>query len=296
MPPAARVTDMHTCPMVTGVVPHVGGPVLPPGAPTVFVGMMPVARVGDMCTCVGPPDVIVKGSATVLIGNMPAARMGDMTAHGGVIVLGCPTVMIGDSGSSGGGGGIGGLSVSVLGNGDVQVGENIVIAGTGEFKMKTLADLIAVGATKTGKQILNDLDDGTHKTTIQELDMATAKKNGALAGPDDPAASKDPKRGSNTTISYNPDVNLQMTDQSGKQLEYPPKSILAHEMIHAVHNDKGANLRDSPDPKDATGNQEESQTIGINDHENDALTENNFLKDSGAGWQRTDHDLSATTN
>ncbi len=95
MPPAARITDMHTCPMVTGLVPHVGGPVLPPGEPTVLIGDMPAARVGDMATCVGPPDTIVMGSSTVLIGGMPAARMGDMTAHGGVIVAGCPTVIIG---------------------------------------------------------------------------------------------------------------------------------------------------------------------------------------------------------
>jgi uncharacterized Zn-binding protein involved in type VI secretion len=95
MPPAARVTDMHTCPMVTGVVPHVGGPILPPGCPTVIIGMMPAARVTDMATCVGPPDVIVKGSATVMIGYLPAARMGDLTAHGGVIVMGFPQVMIG---------------------------------------------------------------------------------------------------------------------------------------------------------------------------------------------------------
>ena len=81
--------------MVTGTVPHVGGPVLPPGCPTVLIGFMPAARVGDMCTCVGPPDSIAKGSATVIIGNMPAARIGDNTAHGGVIVAGCPTVIIG---------------------------------------------------------------------------------------------------------------------------------------------------------------------------------------------------------
>lgn len=93
--PAARAGDLHTCPMVTGVVPHVGGPILPPGCPTVLIGGMPAARVGDMATCVGPPDSIVKGSATVLIGSMPAARMGDTSAHGGAIVLGCPTVLIG---------------------------------------------------------------------------------------------------------------------------------------------------------------------------------------------------------
>lgn len=96
MPAAARVGDMHTCPMVNpGPVPHVGGPILPPGAPTVLIGGMPAARVGDMAVCTGPPDTIVAGSATVLIGGMPAARMGDSTAHGGVIVLGLPTVLIG---------------------------------------------------------------------------------------------------------------------------------------------------------------------------------------------------------
>ncbi|MFT3933657.1 MAG: PAAR domain-containing protein [Chitinophagaceae bacterium] len=92
---AARISDMHVCPMVTGVVPHVGGPVLPPGCVTVLIGNIPAARVGDMCVCTGPPDSIILGSSTVLIGGMPAARMGDMTAHGGSIVGGCPTVIIG---------------------------------------------------------------------------------------------------------------------------------------------------------------------------------------------------------
>ena len=96
--PAARVSDMHVCPMVTPAVPpvpHVGGPILPPGYPTVLIGGLPAARVGDMAVCVGPPDVIVMGAFTVLIGGQPAARMGDMTAHGGTIVLGLPTVLIG---------------------------------------------------------------------------------------------------------------------------------------------------------------------------------------------------------
>ena len=95
MPLAARITDMHVCPMVTGVVPHVGGPILPPGTPTVLIGGLPAACVGDMCVCVGPPDTIVVGSGTVLIGGKPAARMGDSTAHGGAIILGCTTVIIG---------------------------------------------------------------------------------------------------------------------------------------------------------------------------------------------------------
>ncbi len=95
MPAAARITDMHTCPMFTGPVPHVGGPILKPATPTVLIGFLPAAGVGSLCLCVGPPDTIAKGSSTVLIGNMAAARMGDMTSHGGSIVLGCMTVMIG---------------------------------------------------------------------------------------------------------------------------------------------------------------------------------------------------------
>jgi uncharacterized Zn-binding protein involved in type VI secretion len=98
MPPAARLTDMHTCPMLTpGLppIPHVGGPITGPGMPTVLIGSLPAARVGDLAVCVGPPDSIVMGSTTVLIGGVPAARMGDPTAHGGSIALGLPTVMIG---------------------------------------------------------------------------------------------------------------------------------------------------------------------------------------------------------
>ncbi len=91
--PAARITDMHVCPMVTVLVPHVGGPIAI-GCPTVLIGGLPAARVGDMCVCGGPPDVIVLGSFKVLIGGQPAARIGDMTAHGGVIVQGCFTVLI----------------------------------------------------------------------------------------------------------------------------------------------------------------------------------------------------------
>lgn len=96
--PAARITDFHQCPMVTpGVppIPHVGGPIVGPGAFTVLIGGLPAARVTDMLVCTGPPDTIVMGSTTVLIEGLPAARMGDETAHGGTIVMGDPTVIIG---------------------------------------------------------------------------------------------------------------------------------------------------------------------------------------------------------
>src|SRR5206468_119524 len=142
--PAGRITDMHMCPMVTpGVppIPHVGGPILPPGCPTVLLGGIPAARVTDMALCVGPPDVIVRGSVTVLIGGLPAARLGDNTADGGVIALGLPTVLIGDAG------GPGGLSAQVLPSGAIQVGNALVIEGTPSFQSRVMADLAAIGVT-----------------------------------------------------------------------------------------------------------------------------------------------------
>lgn len=114
--PAARIGDMHVCPMVTpGVppVPHVGGPITGPGVPTVLIGGLPAATMGDMCTCVGPPDPIIMGSTGVFIGGKPAARMGDSCAHTGTIVVGMPTVLIGE-GAGGGGGGFSVMPISVL--------------------------------------------------------------------------------------------------------------------------------------------------------------------------------------
>ncbi len=111
--PAARIGDMHVCPMFDGPKPHVGGPIMGPCVPTVLIGNMPAAVMGDMCTCVGPPDTIVLGSVGVLIGGKPAARMGDQCAHGGKIVMGLPTVLIGEA-AGGGGGGVSVMPVNVI--------------------------------------------------------------------------------------------------------------------------------------------------------------------------------------
>ena len=293
--PAARVGDLHICPFVTPSVPpvpHVGGPILPPGGVTVLIGGQPAARMGDMATCVGPPATIIMGSPTVLIGGQPAARLGDPTMHGGTISLGFPTVMIGEAAAVAPSPPL----VSVrLPNGDLQVGKNVIISGSEEFKAKALADLEVLHATPTGASVFEALDKGKHPTTLKELDMATAQQNGALARREDPAGSMDPKKGSPTTISYNPDLKDQYTDQDGKKVDVPVEATLGHEMIHAVHNSNGANERNKPDPKEPESNQEESRTIGINDHTGEAMSENNLLKDMGAGYQRTDHDMSVTT-
>lgn len=93
MMPAARMTDMHICPAVTGIIPHVGGPIVM-GAPTVLIGGLPAAHMGSPAVCVGPPDVVAMGSPTVIVGGTPAARLGDQCGHGGMIILGCFTVLI----------------------------------------------------------------------------------------------------------------------------------------------------------------------------------------------------------
>lgn len=115
--PAARITDMHVCPMVTPgtpPIPHVGGPIIGPGCPTVLIGNIPAAVMGDMCTCVGPPDTIVLGSTGVMIGGKPAVRIGDQCAHGGAITVGCPTVLIGEVNGSGGDANAGGLAAMLI--------------------------------------------------------------------------------------------------------------------------------------------------------------------------------------
>jgi uncharacterized Zn-binding protein involved in type VI secretion len=131
VPPASRLTDMHVCPMLTALVPHVGGPITAPGAPTVLIEFLPAARMTDLVTCVGPPDMVLMGSPTVLIEFLMAARMGDPTVHGGVIILGAPTVEIGEAGmgspgmvmvmpGGGGGGGGGGSSSPASGPAETQ--------------------------------------------------------------------------------------------------------------------------------------------------------------------------------
>jgi uncharacterized Zn-binding protein involved in type VI secretion len=111
--------------MVTGTVPHVGGPILPPGAPTVLIDFLPAATVTTMATCVGPPDVIVQGSTGVFINFLPAARIGDLTAHGGVIVMGSPTCIIGEAGAPlPGAGGLGGVVAGLAASGATQLQQN----------------------------------------------------------------------------------------------------------------------------------------------------------------------------
>lgn len=147
--PAARIGDMHVCPMVTpGLppIPHVGGPITGPGCPTVLIGGMPAAVMGDMCVCVGPPDTIILGSVGVMFGGKPAARMGDQCAHGGTIVIGMPTVLIGEAG--GGGAGMASMPVPAL--------INVMKFATKEFKFKIAQMLSLKEAAVNGTPLVHN--------------------------------------------------------------------------------------------------------------------------------------------
>lgn len=158
--PAARTIDMHVCPMVTGIVPHVGGPILPLGAvPNVIIGGSFAAVMGTACTCAGPPDTIMMGSGTVYIGGRMAARMGDMTAHGGSIIMGCATVLIGDSGS-GSAGSSGGKG---KGNAFSRVGAAKAAQMENSDALKKAAEDGDANAEKTKK------DDFSAKYTLRDV-------------------------------------------------------------------------------------------------------------------------------
>ncbi len=304
MKPAARVGDMHTCPMVTGTVPHVGGPVLPPGCQTVLIGGLPAARVGDKATCIGPPDYIVKGSPTVLIGNLMAARIGDNTAHGGVIVTGCASVLIGDAAA---GGGPGGFMITQLPNGDIQMGKGIIINGTPEFKAQVIDRLALIASTSNGMQTLNGINTSGKTMTIVEY-----KGNNSFCGPQDfkdatvagrpvfngagqpinSLGGLGPQqigtgKGSDVTVKFNPKLTLPNSSDLSNQ-SMPNDAILFHEMTHGSHQMNGT-YDGNPLPGWTTA--EEQTTISTG-----APSEAGYLKERDYPWQRTSHGLTWVPN
>jgi uncharacterized Zn-binding protein involved in type VI secretion len=310
MPPAARVTDMHVCPLVTGVVPHVGGPILPPCAFQVLIGGLPAARITDLAVCVGPPDVIVKGSPTVLIQYLPAARMLDNTAHGGMLVLGDFTVIIGDSGSGGGGGGggagavptvppvlgaLGGVAPGAVTDAEKMSSEgfkdltkSIKIAGDKEYKEKVMKDLREISSTPTGKKLLQSLRDSGKTVEIRPLKdpddgNSTGYKNGAdrFKGSDEK-----PGKGTDSIVSYDPEQTT-IGDQPWETR--PPAIGLGHELIHAEQAANGTmaqgqtNNDSKPDPSDpsriAQEKKREVEAVGIAPDDRRPFTENKLREE-----------------
>lgn len=271
--PAARVTDMHTCPQATPgtpPVPHVGGPILPPGCPTVLIGAMPDARIGDLSFCVGPPDPLAQGAASVLVGGLPTCRQTDMSSHGGVIVSGMPNVLIGDP------------TVTIN------------ISGDAAFAAAVQDALSTVLPTRSGIEWLRQMGLNGRAITIRP----TSDANGYCTAVNGTDAFNGV--GTDSIIDWNP--NHHSTDASlpGAQGSPGAPVILAHEMVHALHNANGDNRNgpyDSfPGQDGSSARSEERSTVGSTgpvrqpdgtdetnppDYSNDVPTENSFRDDLG---------------
>lgn len=262
--PAARSGDMHMCPMVTpGVppVPHVGGPILPPGAPTVLIGSMPAATLGTMCTCVGPPDAIIKGAITVMLIKKPAARMGDQTAHGGVITVGLPTVLIGES-----------PLASAIGF--------VNIVGDDNFRAATMEALAQLYMTPTGRALLFALNRSGRTVTIKRTNGGNACDGDTAGGVVN--ADGTPGTSINSTISFNPDRTSIGTTEDW--MTRPPGVALGHELIHSEQMATGTfstqqvNNDSVADPANPGGTQQQNasevQATGIPPYDGRPYTEN----------------------
>ena len=230
MPPAARITDMHVCAMVTGVVPHVGGPIVPPCCTIVLIGGLPAARVTDPAVCVGPPDTISSGAQNVVIGGLPAARIADLTIHGGSIVIGCPTVIIGDAPVT--------FSFSVIGS-TTQISQI----------QQALAHLYSI---PSGKALIASIAASGHTVTIQ-----TTTGGSQCAPGGKPGVKND------STVSWNPSQGLpgllSGDSRSGAV-------VLGHELCHANHGANGTNANGPydqyPPQSGSSARGEERQTVG----------------------------------
>lgn len=190
--PAARLTDMHTCPMVTPgtpPIPHVGGPISGPCVPPVLIGFLPAATVGDMCVCVGPPDAIAMGSPTVFIGGKMAARMGDPTMHGGVITLGCPTVLIGEMGMGGAGGGSAPVALAPVASSFVGGGDESAVAapvasgffGVVDKIITSVSSFIAKGKSEQQKEVKRRNEEHRKRAEVSKATSPQQKKKDSCA-------------------------------------------------------------------------------------------------------------------
>jgi uncharacterized Zn-binding protein involved in type VI secretion len=257
--PAARVSDMHVCPMFDGPKPHVGGPILPPCQPNVLICGLPAARISDMATCAGPPDVIVKGASTVLIGGLPAARVLDITAHGGTIIPPCAiTVLINDPSFS--------------------VPSVITLEGSPAFMSATVRDLYYLSTLPSGAQLLARLQAAGKPIVIREFNG-----NNGYATPNNEADARN-GTGTGSVVQYNPNFRSNVNDASGNLIPQPPQMVLGHELCHALANSEGRQQH-GPDPAGPASqpdiNREESQAIGTGSHSAQDISENTLRSDAG---------------
>ena len=282
--PAARLTDLHVCPIC--IVPAL---IIPPTATTVFIGGLLAARMGDMCMCVPPPpappippptDPIIFGSPTVMIEKKPAARMMDPTTKGGMIMPPCcPTVLIGPVGITPPAVPFPNVWEETLADGSTvtHVGDNITIEGDKAFRDRVVADLRKLDATPTGHRLMENLDNGPKHVTI--VRTADGNECGNYPNPGGRFVNADgtPGAGTDSTVSYNPD-RTQIGDGSEPWMNRPPEVGLAHELVHA---DDAANGR-MDTGEDANGDRNrELQAVGLPPYQNKDPSENGIRRDMG---------------
>lgn len=281
--PAARITDMHTCPMCLGAP----FPILPPAAVTVLVGGLPAARMGDLCACIIPAlvpipsiDAIVFGSPTVLIMGQPAARMTDLTALGGMILPPClPTVLIGMVGIPviTLPGGLGPIWVETLPDGTqvTHVGDQITIQGDAAFREGVVNDLGTLYNTPSGRELIDGINKGPHGMSIVKTDDGNEcgydNPDGRFVRPDGT-----PGPGSSSTVFYNPN-RTQIGDGSEPWMTRPPAVGLGHEMVHASDASKGTQVNGETG---GTRNRE-LQAVGLPPYQDKTPSENSLRKDMG---------------
>jgi uncharacterized Zn-binding protein involved in type VI secretion len=283
--PASRIGDMHACPQVTVVVPHVGGPFIL-GSFTVLTGFSPQSRVGDMLICVGPPDALAMGCPTVMVG-MAGGGMGFGALMMG-LALGLKNFL-------------GGYPRSVMQNGAVvtQYNSQITIEGSPAYQASVVADLNRFLETPTGKKWAEAHKATGKNLTIRPIPAADQQDNGGTqrVSPKDALLTKNPDgtftpgKGSDSIITYNPTYTGHYTGEDGNTYDAPPHETLGHEMIHSLHNAQGENRRGIPDTYPNGDNQEEARTIGVHGFDDEDISERQISEDArGPGSARPDHD------
>jgi uncharacterized Zn-binding protein involved in type VI secretion len=260
--PAARIGDMHVCPLVTVIVPHVGGPLVL-GSLTVIVGGVPQSRQTDMLICVGPPDTVMMGE---------------------------PTVLVGMAGAAGGLGAILGAALAGLKN-FFSGAQTVEIKGSPAYIKTVASDVQKFLTTPTGTHWAEAFGKTGRTITIKPIPASQTQANAfTIAGGSGAYPKKDgsPGKGADSDIEFNPSLTMQYTASDGSTQTMQPSQILGHEMIHALHNGQGVNraANTQPPPFD---NEEESQTIGVNGHDADPITERKMAGDAGQS-NRPDHD------
>ncbi len=279
--PAARVTDMHTCPMCMGAP----LPILPPGAMTVLIGKLPAARMTDLCACVAPipvpVDAIIFGSPTVLIGGLPAARLMDPTVKGGMILPPCmPTVLIGLVGVPviTLPGGLGPVSTVTLPDGTTAttVGNNIVITGEPAYQAQVLSDLQTLYTTPTGRSMIDSINNSPNgPVTIVPTTNGNEVSGVGPAGYKNADGSNG--TGSGSTLSYNPD-KTSIGDGSEPWMTRPPAVGLGHELAHVEDAQQGGW---SDTDKHGGVLDDELEAVGLPPFQNRPHTENKIRDEMG---------------